>query len=74
MVHCYLIRLVLSVAFFMGSAASFPATASEYPYGHADESIGTVREVYDGKLYPGYPGQYLSQYRSPVSDAYGAPR
>jgi len=52
MVHCYLIRLVLAVAFILGPAASFPATASEYQYGHADEPIGTVREVYDGKLYP----------------------
>ena len=30
-----------------------PAIAAEgAPYSHADEPIGTVREVYDGRLYP----------------------
>lgn len=28
------------------------ASAAELPYRHADEAIGTVRQVYDGKLYP----------------------
>ena len=28
------------------------ANADEQPYRHADEPIGTVREVYDGRLYP----------------------
>ncbi|HBN88104.1 MAG TPA: serine hydrolase, partial [Rheinheimera sp.] len=28
------------------------ASAAETAYRHANETIGTVREVYDGKLYP----------------------
>ncbi len=36
----------------LSMAVSFPAIASEPVYAHANEPIGTVREVYDGKLYP----------------------
>jgi len=39
-------------AIILGMAAVFPAIASEPGYAHANEPIGTVREVYDGKLYP----------------------
>jgi len=33
-------------------AAAVPAIAAAQTYPHADEPIGTVRQVYDGKLYP----------------------
>ncbi len=36
----------------LACAASVPAGAAESTYSHADEPIGTVREVYDGHLYP----------------------
>jgi len=38
--------LVMLVAFISH------ASAAELPYRHAQEAIGTVRQVYDGKLYP----------------------
>ncbi len=44
--------LLTAVIVILTLAANFSADASESHYGHADEPIGTVREVYDGKLYP----------------------
>jgi len=38
--------------FFLVLLMNTPASASDPPYRHADEPIGTVRQVYDGKLYP----------------------
>ncbi|WP_339858766.1 serine hydrolase [Pseudohongiella acticola] len=40
-----------SVVFTLLTIASV-ANAAESPYPHADEPIGTVRQVYDGRLYP----------------------
>ncbi|MFC1719990.1 serine hydrolase domain-containing protein [Pseudomonadota bacterium] len=48
----YMTRLIPAVAFILVLAAGTSANAAELPYAHADEPIGTVREVYDGKLYP----------------------
>ncbi|MDH7943433.1 serine hydrolase [Pseudohongiella sp. SYSU M77423] len=39
-------------AFFIMLHLVSTAGAAEQPYQHADEQIGTVRQVYDGKLYP----------------------
>jgi len=52
MPHRPMMHLFTAAAFILGLAANVPASASEPPYTHANETIGTVREVYDGKLYP----------------------
>tara|TARA_R110002072_G_scaffold136124_2_gene278213 strand:- start:205273 stop:206493 length:1221 start_codon:yes stop_codon:yes gene_type:complete len=44
----FVMMLALTSVFSIASIAS----AAEMPYPHADEPIGTVRQVYDGKLYP----------------------
>ncbi len=47
--------LVVIAALFMSVPdlrAHVSVSAAEAPYAHADEPIGTVREIYDGKLYP----------------------
>lgn len=52
MPHHYMKRLNPAVVCILVLASGISANAAELPYGHADEPIGTVREVYDGKLYP----------------------
>jgi CubicO group peptidase (beta-lactamase class C family) len=46
------IGLIMAVIPTAISLASCTASADQEPYRHADEPIGTVREVYDGTLYP----------------------
>jgi CubicO group peptidase (beta-lactamase class C family) len=49
----FIVRGVIELfVIILGLVAGFPANASEHSYAHAEEPIGTVREVYDGKLYP----------------------
>jgi CubicO group peptidase (beta-lactamase class C family) len=46
-------RADLRLPFFLGILMQSTAlTAAEAPYAHADEEIGGVRELYDGRLYP----------------------
>jgi CubicO group peptidase (beta-lactamase class C family) len=40
------------IAFVLLPAVTSLVSAEELQYRHADETIGTVRQVYDGKLYP----------------------
>ncbi len=40
------------MALYTTFLAAVSAAAGETPYRHANEPIGTVREVYDGRLYP----------------------
>jgi CubicO group peptidase (beta-lactamase class C family) len=40
------------IAAIVAATTSVPVGASEAPYAHAAEPVGTVREIYDGKLYP----------------------
>ena len=50
--HMYISRIVPASIIAMLLTLTNLVSAAELPYSHADESIGTVREVYDGKLYP----------------------
>ncbi len=47
---------IIQTSFVLLAALALPGchsgTPSETPYAHEDEAIGTVREVYDGRLYP----------------------
>jgi len=52
MLHRCVNYLKLNTFFVLMVAANVPAVALESSYRHADEPIGTVRQVYDGKLYP----------------------
>ena len=45
-----LLRSNLRVLTITAAVVSAPAAGQDSP--HADEPIGTVREVYDGRLYP----------------------
>jgi CubicO group peptidase (beta-lactamase class C family) len=44
-------KLILSLL-TAGSIMHGPVVSAETPYRHANEPIGTVREIYDGQLYP----------------------
>lgn len=44
-------KLIATTLFVIIAATHAPSVRAE-PYIHADEPIGTVRQVYDGKLYP----------------------
>jgi len=52
MPHRSILHLKLYSVFFLSLSMSMAVSASDQPYRHADEPIGTVRQVYDGKLYP----------------------
>ncbi len=45
-------RVTAASTLVMTLALTGLVSAAELPYRHADEDIGTVRQVYDGKLYP----------------------
>ncbi len=48
----YFARVMETFAFVLMLALTSHVSAADAPYRHASEAIGTVREVYDGKLYP----------------------
>jgi CubicO group peptidase (beta-lactamase class C family) len=52
MPHRFFAYSKFATVFVLVLSAIVPAGASESGYRHADEAIGTVREIYDGKLYP----------------------
>ena len=52
MPHWCVTRGITATAFVLIIALTSPVNAEDSQYHHAKEAIGTVRQIYDGKLYP----------------------